>query len=535
MRRPLIFIICLISLAAGWSLWYVTPAGLGLTNDSAAYVGGARSILAGTGYSDVWLDSSLEAITHYPPLLSLILSGLGLFGLDPYRGARVLHIFLFAANTGLIGLLGWRMTHSQPAGIFLALLFGLNAQILKIHAYLLSEPLFIFFSLLSFLFFDLALVTNHSSRATRHLFLLTGFLTGLACLTRYSGLALLATFLLSLVLFQPDWRSRFVKIAQFLGGALPPLAVWFIRNKLVAGNATNRTFQFHPILLENIRVGLWNFYQFLLPLDYKGHLFKGFATNILVITGLLLLCFLGFRTYRVFAHPKTERSMGLSFTTGLYVFAYLGAILFSMSFFDASTKFQPRILAPLYISWMILCVALLNWLGHIPISKIVDAQIGKFKAGALINTLFRFTLLLIAFCIMLLLSFDYGSTVDYFHQVGQGYASWKWRDSLVMADLKKLPADVAIYTNTPPAVYLVVGRASRVIPTAMDPVDNRPRGDYQQNLEQMRADLLAGRAVLALFDTSGIEDALGTDTVENFTAGLTVLEKAQGDLLYGKP
>jgi hypothetical protein len=93
---------------------------------------------------------------------------------------------------------------------------------------------------------------------------------------------------------------------------------------------------------------------------------------------------------------------------------------------------------------------------------------------------------------------------------------------------------VAIYTNTPPAVYLVTGRASRVLPTPLDPVDNRPRGDYEQNVAQMRADLLSGKAVLALFDTSGIEDAFGAADVAQLTQGLTILEKAQGDILYGK-
>jgi 4-amino-4-deoxy-L-arabinose transferase-like glycosyltransferase len=156
-RIPYFSLLLLISLAAGLALWYATPAGLGLTNDSAAYIGGARSLLAGSGYSDIWLDSELEAITHYPPLLSLLLSGIGLLGIDPYRGARVLNILLFAASTGLIGLLGYRMTKSQNAGIVLALLFATNAQLLQIHAQVLSEPLFLFLSLASFLTFSIAI------------------------------------------------------------------------------------------------------------------------------------------------------------------------------------------------------------------------------------------------------------------------------------------------------------------------------------------------------------------------------------------
>ena len=104
-----------------------------------------------------------------------------------------------------------------------------------------------------------------------------------------------------------------------------------------------------------------------------------------------------------------------------------------------------------------------------------------------------------------------------------------------MASLKALPAGVAIYTNTPPAVYLVTGRASRVLPTPVDPVDNHARNDYKQNVAEMRADLLSGKAVLALFDTSNLEDALGTQNIDFQTTGLKIIQKTQGDILYGKP
>jgi uncharacterized membrane protein len=168
LSRITYFLLLLISLAAGAVLFLCTPAGVGLANDSVAYIAGARSILQGTGYSDIWLVGSLEPVTHYPPLLSLTLAAIGLLGVDPLRGARILNILLFGANTGLLGLLGWRMTKSQPAGILLAALFALNASLLRIHVFAMSEPLFLFFSLLSFLFFDLFVESQHSTLVTRY-------------------------------------------------------------------------------------------------------------------------------------------------------------------------------------------------------------------------------------------------------------------------------------------------------------------------------------------------------------------------------
>jgi hypothetical protein len=235
----------------------------------------------------------------------------------------------------------------------------------------------------------------------------------------------------------------------------------------------------------------------------------------------------------------------LPFTTALYIFAYLGAVLFSMSFFDASTKFQPRILAPVYVALMVLFVAVVEKpLTTTPPRNAGQADTTPLQGQASTkenllgfvaqNGILRILVIILLGFVFGLSAFDFQQTVLALRAEGQGYASWKWHDSVVMARLKELPPDVAIYTNTPPAVYLVTDRASRVLPTAFDPVDNRPRSDYEQNVAQMRADLLAGKAVLALFDTSGIEDALGTENMAQFTNGLTILEKTQGDILYGK-
>jgi 4-amino-4-deoxy-L-arabinose transferase-like glycosyltransferase len=511
----------LLAIGAALTLYAATPAGIGLTNDSAAYIGGARSILNGTGYSDIWLDTAIEPITHYPPLLSLTLALIGRLGLDPLRGARLLNILLFGANTALIGLLGWRMTRSQIWGIFLAVLFGLSAAVLQIHAFALSEPLFLFLSLSSLILFDLSFEKKEERRKNASfLFLLSsGLLAGLTCLTRYSGLALIATILLSVFLLLPDWRSRFTKAIYFLVGAVPPIAAWFIRNALVAETATNRTFQWHPVTMENIARGIYNFSQFIMPIEsIRREMMKsGAVAWILFGLGLALLAWLIIQAFRLILRRDVSISP-LIFTNAVYIFGYLGAVLFSMSFFDASTKFQIRILAPLYVSWMILFVAV--------VEKFLNTKARLWRTLAIIS---------IAIAISLS-AYGFQSTVSELrNSAGLGYGSWKWRDSLVMQSLRNLPEDRIIYTNTPPAVYLVTGRACRTIPTPLDPVDNLPRGEYDQDVAQMRADILSGRAVLALFDLSDMDEASGLGDLEALTSGLALIQKAQGDVLYGRP
>jgi len=233
---------------------------------------------------------------------------------------------------------------------------------------------------------------------------------------------------------------------------------------------------------------------------------------------MTLLAWLGVQTWRLlFKSDSRSQPQPLQYGSVLYIFAYLGAVLFSISFFDASTKFQPRILAPIYISLMMLVVMLCTWLWK---------NYKRVLKG-----------LIVAFAIITLAvsTQNYLQAISVYKEAGQGYASWIWHDSLVMASLRSLPPGTAIYTNTPPAVYFVTGRASRVVPTPVDPVDNLPRGNYQQEVSAMRADLLAGRAVLALFDTTSLEDTFGTVDAGTFIDGLTLLQKTQGDVLYGKP
>ena len=50
-----------------------TPNGLGLSDDSIAYIAGARSMAEGNGYREAWLASN-QPVTHFPPALSSVVT-----------------------------------------------------------------------------------------------------------------------------------------------------------------------------------------------------------------------------------------------------------------------------------------------------------------------------------------------------------------------------------------------------------------------------------------------------------------------------
>ncbi len=523
----------LIAVGAAGVLLYSTPQGLGLSDDSIAYIAGARSILSGQGYREAWLASN-QPVTHFPPGFSTLIAFIGLSGLDPLRGARFLNSILFGANAFLLGIIGWRMTRSQIAGVILALLFAVNASLFNAHAVAMSEPLYIFFNLAAFLTFSYSGVhqlSAHNGYAaaqsdsthrvsklsdSRVFLILTGILTAFAYLTRYAGLALLVTFIVALILLHETWRKRLVSAGIFLASFIPVTLAWSIRNKIVADNATNRTLVYHPITAENIETGVFNISEFLVPVETGRRALiqiPNFFIILIAFIALVLLVWIAYNALRKFFQPSTERPEVLSFTNGLYIFGYLASIISSMMLFDASTKFKLRILSPVYVALLILLVFLGFWLWQ--------------KR----TILWRSFVVIAAFFILALSLYDTASVVAKLHKGGQGYASFQWYDSQAMDFLSKLPEGTRIYTNQPGPVYLYTDRPSYVLPDLVDPVTGLPREGYESGVNTLHEDVLSGKAVLALFKFGSEAEDVQTIYIQ-LSDGLFLAHDTHGDKIY---
>lgn len=500
----------LLAILGIFLILYATPQGLGLSDDSIAYIAGARSILSGQGYREAWLASN-GPVTHFPPAFSSVLALVGLSGLDPIRGARLVNALLFGANTFLLGLIGWRMSKSQIAGLILALLFVVNASLFRVHAVAMSEPLYIFFSLIAFLFFE-----QYLNRRRMRWLILSACFVGMAYLTRYAGLALFATFLVAIILLRETWQLRLKRSAVFMISFLPWAAAWAIRNKLVADNATNRTLVYHPLSAENIQTGIYNFSEFLIPVEtWRRALVKMPDLFSILVAGfaLFLLVWVVYKGFKKFIHPETELPEVLSFTNGLYIFGYLASIISSMMLFDASTKFKLRINSPIYVSLLILLVWLGFWLWQ--------KRSIVWRGAVFIFTIFLF---------LLSANETYG-VVTQLHKGGQGYASFQWYDSEAMDFLSKLPEKTRIYTNQPGPVYLYTNRPSYVLPDLIDPVTELPREGFEKGVQALQADVLSGKAVLALFKFgSEAEDV--QSTYLQLADGLYLAHDSHGDKIY---
>jgi len=525
------------------TLYVSTTAGLGFGNDSVAYVGAARNILDGNGYARTSGGGEIKPLTHYPPLFSLTLAaGSALIRYDPIRVARALIIFLWGLSAFLGGWLTWRMSRSMIAGLVFAFLLAANGPLLFVYAVIMSEPLYIGLTFAAFLllfayFQRLPSPNGTSARQGRgaggeggaggHWLLAAGAASGLVYLTRYSGLALLATFAAVLFLIESGWKAKIRSILIYIAGALPFILAWTLRNTLRGLSVTNRVLSYHPIPAEKIDYGIREVWDWLIPGWFGGFTADWPVLSILRdsrdwpgtpylavgIVSAALLVWLALTAWRLWNAEKQNPPIVLFFTSTLYLFVYLAAILFSMFFFDASTPFRDRILAPIYISLLTVFVMLGVW----------SWRTGKWPLQALT--------IILALSVASVSVANASRTVTRLQTDPLGFASARWRNSKLIAAINALPPDTILYSNSPTAIYILTNRPAYIMPTPIDPVDNQPRGNFDEGVTQIRADLTAGKVVLVVFQP----ESENHDLLEKLTSGIPLFFKAGDGQIFGTP
>ncbi|MBI9043059.1 MAG: phospholipid carrier-dependent glycosyltransferase [Anaerolineaceae bacterium] len=504
-------------------LRYSTPEGIGLVNDSVGYIGGARNILAGNGYSRLSGDALPRPITNYPPLFSIVLAGIGLFGVDGIIAGWWLNIILFGVNILLIGILVKKMTASNLFAWFASVVFCISTPMLVSHAYAMSEPLYLFISL-SVIFF---LIKYYEEKKIGWL-IAAGIASGLSILARYVGLALVATVVFSLAMAFPQAKvghlrikQRMIHILVYLAGAVPFVVIWLIRNMMVTENAANRQVLFHPLSQEKINEGLLNFWGWLLPetggIIEKILVFWEYVFIGIVAAGFILVGRMAWGFFRKgIGEPKAEVPnkvlMWIFATHGL---AYIAVLLFSLTFVDASPVFEHRILAPLYISIIPLICWFLSW--------IWNKQKMIWKGAALFVAL-----LFLAF-----LAEDSLDLVKTYRKDGLGFAHSSWVESQTILAAAELPETI-LYSNRVTALYILNNQPAYILPSPDNPATGGLREGYQEDIANIREIIMDGEGLMIIFGYDLIiQDEEGQKWMADLTDGVPVYENTEDGIIYG--
>ena len=243
---------------------YTTDWGIGLFGrDSFNYISAARNLAQGYGYVFVNENNILLPITHYPPLLAIILAGFEFLHIDALVAVRFFNALLFGISAILTGILIYRTTKSKGFSLLGMVLFLSAAIFIELHSWAMSEPLFMFFTLLGFLLFD-----KYINRNNLALLIGLSIVLGLCFLARYVGIANILSITLSLlVLGKANLRKRLFDAAIIAILGITPVLLWTYRNFMLTQTLNNRNIGFHPPALKNFVSAFHTFFTWYLPAE----------------------------------------------------------------------------------------------------------------------------------------------------------------------------------------------------------------------------------------------------------------------------
>ncbi|HEX9019216.1 MAG TPA: glycosyltransferase family 39 protein, partial [Anaerolineaceae bacterium] len=241
---PLLFLAVLAGMVL---VAYATSRGPGVGGDATIYLTTARNLITGHGLGWTEADGSFRLLPYTPPFYPLALSLVGLLVEDMVAGARWLNVLLFGAT---IALVGWYFFHSTGRLWLAVLLSGILATspvIIGVEVWAMSESIFLFLG-----FAGLIVLLQYLETPRAVTLVGSALLCGLAFLTRYIGIAFVATGGLALLLLgqrntrqvRLDLRWQSLRRALLFGViAILPILAWLVIDFSLTGTVGSRSGQ----------------------------------------------------------------------------------------------------------------------------------------------------------------------------------------------------------------------------------------------------------------------------------------------------
>jgi hypothetical protein len=459
-------------LACGLLLW-TTRRGPGLSPDSLTYILLARNLLGRAGFQVLG-----EPVVRFPPGYPALLALVGATGLDSLDRVRVLHAVLFAINVVLVALASERAAGGvRSAGPLAMLLLLSSPDALAVHAMAWSEPAFLAAALGGSL-----LLSTYVAEGRRVALVGASVCLALALLTRYAGLALVPPMLLALRGRRAAGCGRTGDVALLGLLGLGPLLTWLAWNALASGSLTGRTLAFHPI-------GVGRFEQLLRTSAKLWGLGTDPAWAVMALLPLVAMLLASARLMRMRRPgaqvlnehgpgpgPPACALLGLSV---LHCLSYATFLVVSISFLDADTPLDGRMLAPAHVFGLVLVASLpaqLLWLGAgrrtAHAAAVILAVLSCARVGHVVAEAARV------------------------REEGEGFNSRYWRTSPTLAHVRTLPAATPLYSNGPEIVAFFAQRDARDLPAWASRLSLARRPAFGRELATLCADAAAQGAVI---------------------------------------
>ena len=468
-----------------------SPYGIGISAESETYVSTARNFAEGRGLVAPTRSGSVAPLTQHAPLYAVVLGVCGRFGADVVDAARWVSAISLGLLVLLTGLTAGALSNRRWAPPIAGAMALFSVVILSVYLTALSESLFLVATVALLL-----LLVRYLQDGGDRFLLAASLACAAALLTRFAGLAAVATGVVTILLYDRSTRRRTAAVL-FAVLSCAPAVLWGVYAAMRAGNPVHREFAFHPLGIRDADAALKTLSTWILPGIIPA------PVRIAALGIVLLWLFHLLRSVRI---PVTGRV--LLWFTGLYILALAAA----KSFFDRAIPMDDRILSPLYIP------ALLA--GMLAVENAIS---GAVRRGALIVAAAT-----VAIAIAVVNVSREAPSLARAHRSGRDYTGVAWRHSSVADWLRSVNPDTPLYSNIESAVRFLHHGVIQGLPPKADPRSGRPNLAYPRDLQRLGATLQNDHGVVIYFTNAHeMDDFL--PTVAELTEQLHLTVVARGD------
>jgi hypothetical protein len=276
-----------LSLAAAVGIVFILIAtskyGAGVSSDAARNLSTADNLLAGKGF----VDMVGAPFVLWPPLYPLLLAALAfLTHLSTFVVAWYLNVALYGANIWLSGWLLYRIfRHAATYSMIGTMVILLSRSMLRIHANVASEPLFLTLALLSLL-----AASDYLRNGSQLALWSMCVAAGLAALQRYLGLTLIGVA--AIVILRRETLRGVLRGAPPWLISLAPMLAWVLFHNYPMSGTLFGPRQVGAMLpMENIGLSLTKILWWFVPrwgfLDWL--VLRPWLPILLLVAALLIL------------------------------------------------------------------------------------------------------------------------------------------------------------------------------------------------------------------------------------------------------
>jgi hypothetical protein len=478
---------------------------LGVSVDSSYYIEGARNLKSKLEF----INNNGTLINHWPPFYPILLAlfsslvGGDILNCGPLFNAIACALLFAIFNLILI------KRNAKVFTIILLNLFLLFSYPLQIFSMYWSEvPFIVILYFIFYLFIGFEIPNNRYIDS-----IILGLLCGVLVLTRYAGLPfVLALGLYFLFFAKSSLKSRILNTLFFSITFGLLLSIWIFYTRSFGHSTTGRNLFMHIISLSELKPLVLTIGKWFSPFNYI------WSAGMILVLAIIVFLFRSDIQHFVKSYVLSLFKDDYYILTLSFIIFYIAFLIISISFFDAATPLDNRILSPIYPFVLFL------------IQPVVD-QLSKVK-----KVFFRST---IYFIIIILLAGYIKQGTSYwqnFRENGLLFTNRAWKNSELLKNMSHY-GNFKIYTNATELVPFYFPNNHLdvfALPFKYSPNNNQINHAYFAQIAQLKENVLEKKAVIIFFNSiqrrywsseNGLKKYFNTAIIDYYPDGF---------LIYGK-